>query len=83
MNPFATSTIAGHAPRKSDGEHEEREHAENRASTGRIAKMRTEREDDARRYIRVHSMKRRKRWTKERRGRKRERKRRSEGRQKK
>lgn len=33
MNPFATGTSAGHAPRKSDGEHEERElHAENRGS---------------------------------------------------
>lgn len=32
MNPFATGTSAGHAPRKSDGEHEEREHTENRGS---------------------------------------------------
>ena len=86
MNPFATGTIAGHAPPKSDGEHEEREHAENRASTP------SNREDEngerGRRkeiyiYIRVDSVKRKERWTKERRGRKREREKRgSEGRQK-
>lgn len=32
MNPFATGTSAGHAPRRSDGEREERECAENRGS---------------------------------------------------
>lgn len=33
MNPFATGTSAGHAPRRSDGEHEERERAENHGSS--------------------------------------------------
>lgn len=32
MNPFATGTSAGHAPRKSDGEREKRERAEDRGS---------------------------------------------------
>lgn len=33
MNPFATGTSAGHAPRRSDGEHEKRERAENHGSS--------------------------------------------------
>lgn len=50
MNPFATGTSAGHAPRRRDGEHEESANA--LRIVGRIAKTRTEREDGARKYTR-------------------------------
>lgn len=50
MNPFATGTSAGHAPRRSDGESTGSANA--LRIVGRIAKMRTEREDGAKKRTR-------------------------------
>lgn len=72
MNPFATGTSTGHAPRRSDGEHEESANA--LKIVGRIAKMRTKREDSARKYTRGFEEKRKREEEERERG--------SEGRQK-
>lgn len=45
MNPFATGTSAGHAPRRSDGEHEKRERAENHGSSREDERGKTARKE--------------------------------------